>query len=211
MSDQGFRTGLVSRLVGLSYKQIDHYDRAGLVRPEVRKAAGRGSRRQYSRTNLIELLVIKRLLERGLFLWDIRRALAEVRRRYPKVERPLSELKFRTDGATIYIDDPGSGTPVDLLHPEQPVIPVAVKDAAKEIERAISEYENHRIEQMKVKGRTYLIEIVNDTESRGMIARCPELLGISIKGETLEEALRRIRERIIETLDKLAAKEQPKS
>jgi DNA-binding transcriptional MerR regulator len=209
MSEQGFRTGLVSKLVGLSYKQIDHYDRAGFVRPDIRKAAGRGSRRLYSRTNLIELLVIRRLLERGLFLWDIRRALAEVRRRYPKVERPLNELKFRTDGSTIYIDEPGSGTPVDLLHPEQPVIPGAVKDAAKEIDRAISEYESHRIEQLKVKGRTYLIEIVNDTESRGMIARCPDLLGISTKGGSLEEALARIRERIVEALDKMSGKRQP--
>ncbi len=208
MSVKGFRTGIVSRLVGLSYKQIEHYDHAGLVEPEMQKAAGRGSRRLYSRTDLIELLVIRRLLQRGLFLWDIRKALEEARRRYPKVKRPLSELTFRTDGLTIYIDDPGGQGPVDLLHPEQPVLASAVEEAAEQIDRAIREFENHSIEELRVKGKVYLIEMVNDSESHGVIARCPDLLGISTKGQDEKEALGRMRERIAETLDKLSGKVQ---
>ena len=206
MDTKGFRTGLVSRLVGLSYKQIDHYDRCGLVPPEIQKAAGRGSRRLYSRTDLIELLVIRRLLDNGISLRKIRNSLAEIRKSYPDIARPLSDLDLSTDGSSVYAYDPATGQPLDLLHPDQPVIPVALEKIARHVDRKIQEFENHHIEPLAAGGRTYLLEIVNDTESQGVIARCPELLGISTKGASLEEALDKMRGRIKDALDQIGGK-----
>ncbi len=203
MNAKGFRTGLVSRLTGLTYKQIDRYDRTGLVSPEIQKAAGRGSRRLYSRTNLIELGVLKKLLDTGVSLMKIRRCLAEARRRYPAASRPLHDMTFRSDGLSIYIDDPENGTPVDMLNPQQPVFPVAVEGIARQIDRAVERFESHRIESLRVKGRTYLVEIVNDTETHGLIARCPDLYGVSVKGPDVEEALRRMKDHIVEFLPRM--------
>lgn len=211
MSTKGFRTGLVTQLVGLSYKQIDHYDRDGIVQPEIQKASGRGSRRLYSRTNLIELMVLKRILDRGVSLAKIRRSLKEARKRYPSSKRPLYDLTFRTDGRSIYIDDTESGTPIDLLNPDQPVIPIAIENIAGRIDHAIEQYEDHRIESVQYKGRSYLVEIVNDTESTGCVARCPGLLGVSVKGANLDEALQRMRERIKEALAQLSPGKQKPS
>ena len=206
MDTKGFRTGLVSRLVGLSYKQIDHYDRCGLVPPEIQKAAGRGSRRLYSRADMIELLVIRRLLDNGISLQKIRDSIAEIRKSYPGINRPLSELDLSTDGTSVYGYDPVSGQPLDLLHPDQPVIPVALEKITRHVDRKIREFEDHHIEPLTVGGSTYLLEIVNDTESHGVIARCPDLLGISTKGASLEEALDKMRGRIKDTLDQIGGK-----
>ena len=200
MSDKGFRTGLVSRLVGLSFNQIDYYDRHDLVKPEIREASGPGSRRLFSRKNLVELAVVRKLLDRGLTLQRIRKGLKEARQRFPEVERPLCDLLFRTDGSSIYVNDPGGQSAVDLLHPDQPVLAIAIESVARQIDHAILKYENHRIEQLTIRGKTYLLEIVNDTETHGVVVRCPDLLGISAKGATVEEALERMKERIIQAV-----------
>jgi DNA-binding transcriptional MerR regulator len=211
MESKGFRTGLASRIVGLSFKQIDHYDRCGLVQPELRRAAGRGSRRLFSRRNLIELAVVKKLLDQGITLQKVRRSIEEARRRHPGMDHPLHDLHFRTDGLSVYLNDPGSEAAVDLLHPDQPVLRIALEHIARDIEHAVKEFENHRIEQLRIKGKTYLIEIVNDTESRAIIARCPDLMGISTKGSGLEEALGKMRAQIEQVANRLGtgSKQEP--
>jgi len=207
MDEKGFRTGLVSRLTGLTYKRIDYYDRHGLVRPEIRAAAGRGSRRLYSRANLIELKVLGELMKRGISLEKVRRTLAEARKLYPNADRPLLELTFRTDGRSVYVIDPSGAGPVDMLHPEQPVLGVAVEEITQQIDRAIRRFANHQIEEVRVRGASHLVEVVSDTSSHGYVVRCPELLGISVKGRTVEEALEKMKERIAEALAKLSSKD----
>lgn len=194
----------MSRIIGLTYERIANYDRLGLVQPEIQKARGRGSRRLFSRDNLFELAVVKKLLDNGLSLHKIRKSLKEAGKSFPAVKRPLRDLTFRSDGVHIYIDDPQSGAPVDMLHPEQAVIGDALVGVARQIDRAILQFENHRIEPLPLRGKTYLLEIVNDTESQGIIARCPELLGISTKGRTLEEAVDKIKERILQVISRLS-------
>ena len=147
--------------------------------------------------------MLKKLLDTGVSLMKIRRCLAEARRRYPAASRPLHDMTFRSDGLSIYIDDPENGTPVDMLNPQQPVFPVAVEGIARQIDRAVERFESHRIESLRVKGRTYLVEIVNDTETHGLIARCPDLYGVSVKGPDVEEALRRMKDHIVEFLPRM--------
>ena len=62
-SEPGFRGPTVHKLVGITYRQLDYWARTGLVTPSVRAADGSGTQRLYSFTDVVELRIIKRLLD----------------------------------------------------------------------------------------------------------------------------------------------------
>jgi DNA-binding transcriptional MerR regulator len=70
----GFRGPQVCALVGISYRQLDYWARTGLLRPSVAEARGSGTKREYSYRDLVELKVIKQLLDAGVSLQSARRA-----------------------------------------------------------------------------------------------------------------------------------------
>ncbi len=72
--DEGFRGSEVCAVVGISYRQLDYWARTGLLRPSVADARGSGSQRRYSYRDVLELKVIKRLLDAGLKLQQARQA-----------------------------------------------------------------------------------------------------------------------------------------
>jgi DNA-binding transcriptional MerR regulator len=61
-------------IVGISYRQLDYWARTDLIRPSVADAHGSGSRRRYSYRNLLELKLVKTLLDNGIKLESIREA-----------------------------------------------------------------------------------------------------------------------------------------
>lgn len=73
--DEGFRGPQVCAIVGITYRQLDYWARTGLLRPSVADARGSGSQRLYSYSDLVELKVIKQLLDAGLKLQQARRAI----------------------------------------------------------------------------------------------------------------------------------------
>ncbi|MGB7052120.1 MAG: MerR family transcriptional regulator [Acidimicrobiales bacterium] len=72
--EEGFRGPQVCALVGITYRQLDYWARTGLLRPSITDATGSGSQRRYSYGDVLELKVIKRLLDAGLKLQQARRA-----------------------------------------------------------------------------------------------------------------------------------------
>jgi len=70
----GYGGPQVCALVGITYRQLDYWARTGLLRPSVAEARGSGSKRRYSYRDLLELKVIKQLLDSGLSLHSARRA-----------------------------------------------------------------------------------------------------------------------------------------
>ncbi len=78
-SDDGFRGPQVCQLVGISYRQLDYWARTGLLRPSLAEAQGSGTKRRYSYRDLLELKVIKRLLDAGVSLQSARRAVGCLR------------------------------------------------------------------------------------------------------------------------------------
>lgn len=75
MSDtEGYRGPQVCAIVGISYRQLDYWARTGLVKPSLAEARGSGTQRRYSYGDLVELKVIKRLLDGGLSLQAARKA-----------------------------------------------------------------------------------------------------------------------------------------
>lgn len=72
--EEGFRGAQVCALVGITYRQLDYWARTDLLRPSITDATGSGSQRRYSYADVLELKVIKRLLDAGLKLQQARRA-----------------------------------------------------------------------------------------------------------------------------------------
>src|SRR6202011_275891 len=79
MVEEGFRGPQVCSIVGITYRQLDYWARTNLLRPSISEAKGSGSQRRYSYRDLLELKVIKRLLDAGISLHSARRALEVLR------------------------------------------------------------------------------------------------------------------------------------
>ena len=75
MDREGFRGPQVCAVIGITYRQLDYWDRTGLIQPSLARARGSGSQRLYSYRDLLELKVIKQLLDAGVDLRHARRAI----------------------------------------------------------------------------------------------------------------------------------------
>ena len=122
-AEPGYRGPTVCRLVGISYRQLDYWARTGLVTPSVRAADGSGSQRLYSFTDLVELRIIKRLLDAGVSLQRIREAIRYLRKE--SAGRPLTDVTLMSDGRRIFACTSGEEV-VDVLSHGQAVFGIAV-------------------------------------------------------------------------------------
>ena len=72
MNDSGYSGTQAAKVVGITYRQLDYWARTDLIRPSLTDASGSGSRRRYSYNDLLELRVIKTLLDAGIKLESVR-------------------------------------------------------------------------------------------------------------------------------------------
>jgi DNA-binding transcriptional MerR regulator len=121
--EHGFRGPTVCRLVGITYRQLDYWARTNLVTPSVRAADGSGSQRLYSFGDLVELRIIKRLLDAGVSLQRIREAIGHLRAQAP--DGTLSDVTLMSDGQRIYACHSGEEV-IDVLSNGQAVFGIAV-------------------------------------------------------------------------------------
>ncbi len=92
-----------SRIAGVSLRQIQYWDERGFIRPSVRTAQGRGTKRLYSFHDLLCLKVMKDLTNRGLSLQKVRRCLQPLRRYTAEPGQALESLKYLTDGEKLFV------------------------------------------------------------------------------------------------------------
>lgn len=78
-AEHGFTGRRTAEIVGISYRQLDYWARTDLIRPSLVDAAGSGSRRSYSYRDLLELRVVKSLLDAGIKLELVREVFRYVR------------------------------------------------------------------------------------------------------------------------------------
>jgi DNA-binding transcriptional MerR regulator len=79
VDDSGYSGTQAAKIVGISYRQLDYWARTDLIRPSLAEATGSGSRRRYSYRDLLELRVIKTLLDAGIRLESVREVFAYLR------------------------------------------------------------------------------------------------------------------------------------
>ena len=89
-TEQGYRAPQVCKLVGITYRQLDYWARTNLIRPSLRRASGSGSHRLYAFSDVVQLKVIKRLLDAGMSLKKIRSAV-EILREQMDSDRPVQD------------------------------------------------------------------------------------------------------------------------
>ncbi len=77
--DDGFSGTQAAKVVGITYRQLDYWARTDLIRPSLSDASGSGSRRRYSYKDLLELRVIKTLLDAGIKLESVREVFEYIR------------------------------------------------------------------------------------------------------------------------------------
>lgn len=130
----GYRGVTACSAVGISYRQLDYWARTGLVVPSVRDASGSGTSRLYSFRDLVVLKVVKRLLDAGVSLQNIRRAIEALRSR--GVE-DLAGITLISDGTSVY-ECRSPEEVVDLLQGGQGVFGIAISGAFKEIQGSLS-------------------------------------------------------------------------
>jgi DNA-binding transcriptional MerR regulator len=94
---------LASRIVGVSLRQIQYWDERGFVRPSVKPAQGRGTKRLYSFHDLVCLKVAKDLTHHGISLQKIRRCLQPLKQYAAAAGQPLDSLKYVTDGEKLFV------------------------------------------------------------------------------------------------------------
>jgi DNA-binding transcriptional MerR regulator len=89
----------VARVFGLTPSRLRYWDRSGFLKPSGRS----GRRRFYTFQDLIGLRVAKGLLDAGVSLQHVRRAVEGLRTSLPRVIRPLNELRVVADGQSVLV------------------------------------------------------------------------------------------------------------
>jgi DNA-binding transcriptional MerR regulator len=131
----GYRGVTACQAVGISYRQLDYWARTSLVVPSIRDASGSGTQRLYSFRDLVVLKVVKRLLDAGVSLQNIRRAIDTLG---VYGAEDLATITLISDGTTVY-ECRSPEEVVDLLQGGQGVFGIAIGGAFKEIQGSLSQ------------------------------------------------------------------------
>jgi DNA-binding transcriptional MerR regulator len=98
--DEGFSGTQAATVVGITYRQLDYWARTDLIRPSLTDAAGSGSRRKYSYKDLLELRVIKTLLDSGIKLESVREVFDYLREH---VDADIASAHLVINGSSVVL------------------------------------------------------------------------------------------------------------
>lgn len=132
--DIGYRGPTACNAAGITYRQLDYWARTNLVVPSIRPAAGSGTQRLYSFRDILILRIVKRLLDTGVSLPNVRAAVQHL------AERGVTDLAgitLMSDGASIY-ECRSNEEVIDLLRGGQGVFGIAVGQVFHEVEGSLS-------------------------------------------------------------------------
>jgi len=132
--DIGYRGPTACNVAGITYRQLDYWARTGLVEPTVREASGSGTQRLYSFRDILVLKLVKKLLDVGISLHNIRTAVGSLRDRGVA---DLAEITLMSDGTTVY-ECTSTDEMVDLLQGDQAVFGIAVGRHVREVEGTLA-------------------------------------------------------------------------
>ncbi|MFL6172508.1 MAG: MerR family transcriptional regulator [Marmoricola sp.] len=138
--DLGYRGPTACNAAGITYRQLDYWARTGLVEPTVRSATGSGTQRLYGFRDILLLKIIKRLLDAGVSLQQIRTAVNHLRERGTD---DLTRVTLMSDGASVY-ECTSNDEIIDLLQGGQGVFGIAVGGVWREIEGSLAELPSER-------------------------------------------------------------------
>lgn len=136
----GYRGPTACKAAGVTYRQLDYWARTGLVQPSVRNPSGSGTQRLYSFRDILVLKIIKRLLDTGVSLQQIRVAVTQLRERGVQ---DLAHITLMSDGASVY-ECTSDDEVIDLVRGGQGVFGIAVGSVWREVEGSLSALPSER-------------------------------------------------------------------
>ena len=137
----GYRGPTACRAAGITYRQLDYWARTGLVEPSVRPATGSGTQRLYGFRDILVLKVVKRLLDTGVSLHQIRTAVTHLRDRGVD---DLAQITLMSDGASVY-ECTSADEVIDLVQGGQGVFGIAVGKVWRDVEGSLAELPGERL------------------------------------------------------------------
>ncbi|NQW74542.1 MAG: MerR family transcriptional regulator [Candidatus Planktophila sp.] len=129
----GYRGATACSAAGITYRQLDYWARTSLVEPSIRSASGSGTARLYGFRDILVLKIVKRLLDAGVSLQNIRTAVDHLRIRGVT---DLERITLMSDGASIY-ECTSADEIIDLLAGGQGVFGIAVGKVWDEVEGSL--------------------------------------------------------------------------
>jgi DNA-binding transcriptional MerR regulator/predicted RNase H-like HicB family nuclease len=184
----GFSAEVARRAVGITYRQLDYWDKTGLLRPSIKQARGKGSRRVYSFEDLVELRVIGNLLALGVSLAAVRRAARYVRQHFASLVRPLARLALVADGKQILIRTAESRNLIDASADGQIVISFAVAPIAQALRGKVIKLQTPLNIRVRVGRQAFVAVLTPDLAVGGYSIEVPELPGVVSEADSIPEA-----------------------
>jgi DNA-binding transcriptional MerR regulator len=135
-TDIGYRGASAAAAAGISYRQLDYWDRTLLVVPSIQTATGSGSQRLYSFRDILVLKLVKRLLDTGVSLQQIRIAVEQLK---AAGVSDLANTTLMSDGARVYLCT-SQDEVIDLLGQGQGVFGIAVGRVLREVEATLVDF-----------------------------------------------------------------------
>lgn len=143
--DMGFRGPVACAAAGITYRQLDYWARTELVVPEIRPAGGSGTQRLYSFRDILMLKVVKRLLDAGIALQQIRVAVEHLRARGV---HDLSEVTLLSDGVSVY-EAVSDSEIIDLVHGGQGIFAIALGRVWHDLEGSLLQLPTERADETR--------------------------------------------------------------
>ncbi|MDR2930007.1 MAG: MerR family transcriptional regulator [Propionibacteriaceae bacterium] len=126
----GYRGPVACMAAGITYRQLDYWARTGLVEPEIRVAEGSGTQRLYSFRDILLLKVIKKLIDAGISLQQIRLAIAHLRARGTV---DLTSITLMSDGTSVF-ECTEDNEIIDLVKGGQAMFAIALSGVWHDVE-----------------------------------------------------------------------------
>jgi len=132
---EGYRVPQVCKIVGISYRQLDYWARTGLVTPSVREAGGSGTQRLYSFQDLVQLKVIRKLIDAGISLQRVRKAVLFLQ---DNMKTGPSGITLMSDGVSIYACE-SEDEIIDLVRKGQAVFAIALDNVWEDLSNSLGQ------------------------------------------------------------------------
>ncbi|MCH8312658.1 MAG: MerR family transcriptional regulator [Nitrospinae bacterium] len=191
-----YNTKTVCKLTGITQRQADYWDSTHFIKPSLKEASGTGSMRLYSFQDVVQLKAAKTLMDKGVSLQKIRKAVSYLKKNFPDTSKPLSRMKFLTDGETIFVLTNKNSQILDALSSGQMVFSIAIGNIIEDLKGEVADLNQEREYKVLVGKKSYKVVLRPDLEDGGFWVECPSLPGCASQGDTVEEALAMIKDAI---------------
>jgi predicted RNase H-like HicB family nuclease len=190
LTKEAFNSKQACAVIGISRKQLIDWDAKGIVKPSIRPAMGRGSKRLYSYGDLLALRVVKGLRDLSISLQRIRKCVRYLRKHLPDTSQPLHFCTLVTDGQTIQLVEDRKTLIDTVKNPGQRAwARLSVCNLDHDLRDRVIRMSQKRIEEVVVGDEAYQVEVEHDQECGGYVAKVAGLPGCITDGQTLAEAL----------------------